>query len=293
MEEVKDSSQNSDLGKEELDKIEAQAQAESTKRATSWGIKKFEKWCEKRQLNVDLNSVTSAELNEVLRKFYAEVKSEKGQPLTPSTLTGIRAAIHRKLTSAPFSRTINILQDKEFLPANKMFEAKCKLYTKEMNPKPMHKSAIAAGDMTKLREYFSGGLGSTAWTEPERLLEFVWFSICFYFGRRGREGWRELTKQSFGIKKDDSGARYVTEMQTEQTKNYQGGSKQKDQSYSDVRMYENSSPLDPVSSFEFYILRLNPNCQALFQTPNKHFKKEGSQWFRNEPLGKNKIAKLM
>ena len=293
MEEVKDSSQNSDLGKEESDKIEAQAQAENTKRATSWGIKKFEKWCEKRQLNVDLNSVTSAELNEVLRKFYAEVKSEKGQPLTPSTLTGIRAAIHRKLTSAPFSRTINILQDKEFLPANKMFEAKCKLYTKEMNPKPMHKSAIAAGDMTKLREYFSGGLGSTAWTEPERLLEFVWFSICFYFGRRGREGWRELTKQSFGIKKDDSGARYVTEMQTEQTKNYQGGSKQKDQSYSDVRMYENSSPLDPVSSFEFYILRLNPNCQALFQTPNKHFKKEGSQWFRNEPLGKNKIAKLM
>lgn len=58
-------------------------------------------------------------------------------------------------------------------------------------------------------------------------------------------------------------------------------------------MYENSSPLDPVGSFEFYILRLNPNCQALFQSPNKHFKQEGSRWFRNEPLGKNKIAKLM
>ena len=82
-------------------------------------------------------------------------------------------------------------------------------------------------------------------------------------------------------------------MQTEQTKNYQGGPKQKDQTYSDVRLYENSSPLDPVGSFEFYILHLNPNCQALFQTPNKHFKKEGSLWFRNEPLGKNKIAKLM
>ena len=148
--------------------------------------------------------------------------------------------------------------------------------------------------MTKLRQYFSEGLGpNNAWTDPERLLEFVWFSICFYFGRRGREGWRELTKQSFGIKKDDSGARYVTEMQTERTKNYQGGSKQKDQTYSDVRMYENSSPLDPVGSFEFYILHLNSNCQALFQTPNKHFKKEGSLWFRNEPLGKNNIAKLM
>ena len=55
MEEV--CSQNSDLGTDELDKIEALAQAENlnTKRATSWGIKKFEKWCEKRNLNVDLN----------------------------------------------------------------------------------------------------------------------------------------------------------------------------------------------------------------------------------------------
>ena len=38
----------------------------------------------------------------------------------------------------------------------------------------------------------------------------------------------------------------MTEIQTEQTKNYQGGSKQKDQAYSDVRMYENSTPLDPA-----------------------------------------------
>ena len=85
----------------------------------------------------------------------------------------------------------------------------------------------------------------------------------------------------------------MTEIQTEQTKNYQGGSKQKDQAYSDVRMYENSTPLDPVGSFEFYLNRLYPSCQALFQTPNHHFKRAESRWFRNEPLGKNTIAKLM
>ena len=230
MEEI--SSQNSDLGLEDLDKLEAKGQAENTKRATSWGIKKFEKWCDKRKLKVDFNCVTPVELNELLRKFYAEVKSEKGQPLTPSTLTGIRAAIHRKLTSAPISRSMNIMQDSEFLSASKMFEAKCKLYTKEMNPKPTHKSSIAAGDMLKLRGYFSEGLDSNnSWADPERLLQFVWFSLCFHFGHRGREGWRELSKQSFGIKTDDSGARYVTEIQTEQTKNYQGESKQKDQAY--------------------------------------------------------------
>ena len=105
------SGQNSDLGLEDLDKLEGQA--ENTKRATSWGIKKFEKWCDKRKLKVDFNCVTPVELNELLRKFYPEVKSEKGQPLTPSTLTGIRAAIHRQLTLAPIFRSMNIMQDSE------------------------------------------------------------------------------------------------------------------------------------------------------------------------------------
>ena len=211
MEEI--GSQNSDLGLEYLDKLEAKGQAVNTKRATSWGIKKFEKWCDKRKLKVDFNCVTPVELNELLRKFYAEVKSDKGQPLTPSTITGIRAAIHRQLTSAPISRSMNIIQDSEFLSANKMFE--CKLYTKQMNPKPTHKSSIAAEDMLKLRGYFSERLDSNnSWADPERLLQFVWFSLCSHFGRRGREGWRELSKQSFGIKTDDSGARYVTEIQT-------------------------------------------------------------------------------
>jgi len=30
--------------------------------------------------------------------------------------------------------------------------------------------------------------------DAEKLVEFVWFSLCFHFARRGREGWRELTR---------------------------------------------------------------------------------------------------
>ena len=43
----------------------------------------------------------------------------------------------------------------------------------------------------------------------EKLVEFIWFSLCFYFARRGREGWRELTRQSFETNTGDTGARYV------------------------------------------------------------------------------------
>ena len=51
------SGQNSDLDNEQLDKIEQKAQAKNTKRATEWEVKKFEKWCEKRKITVDLKTV--------------------------------------------------------------------------------------------------------------------------------------------------------------------------------------------------------------------------------------------
>ena len=41
------SSQGSDLGQEQLNEIQQKAQAKTTKKATEWGLKKFDKWCEK------------------------------------------------------------------------------------------------------------------------------------------------------------------------------------------------------------------------------------------------------
>ena len=48
------SSQNSDLDNEQLDEIGQKAQAKNTKRAAEWGVKKFDKCCEKRKNTVDL-----------------------------------------------------------------------------------------------------------------------------------------------------------------------------------------------------------------------------------------------
>ena len=102
------------------------------------------------------------------------MKTEKGQALTPSALTGIRAAIHHHLTCAPLSRNINILQDSEFMSANKMFEAKAKLFTKETNERPRHKSSIQSGDMQKFNRYFMEGQNKdSVWKDAENLVEFI------------------------------------------------------------------------------------------------------------------------
>ena len=75
------------------------------------------------------------------------------------------------------------------MSANKMFEEKAKLFTKEKNAKPRHNSSIQSEDMQKFNRYFMEGQNKDSlWKDAEKLVEFIWFSLCFHFAPRGREG---------------------------------------------------------------------------------------------------------
>ena len=96
---------------------------------------------------------------------------------------------------------MNILQDNEFISANKMFDAKAKLFTKQYETKTQKLS----------RNFVEGGQNKDGvWKNAKKLVEFIWFSLCFHFARREREGLWKLTRQSFETKTDDTGARYVS-----------------------------------------------------------------------------------
>ena len=156
-----------------------------------WGKKVREMVWEKKNCSGSQNS-KSYRLGEFLRKFFAGVKIEKGQALTPSALSGVRAAIHRHLTCAPLSRNISILQDSKLMSANKMFEGKAKLFTKENNAKPKHKSSIQSGDMQKIESILHGkakhGRRLERWGEASWVyLVLVEFSFCSP-RRRGMKG---------------------------------------------------------------------------------------------------------
>ena len=83
-------SQTSQLGEDELQKLEEEYIPKNTKKQTSWGIRKFEKWCQRRRIVCDLSVLGATDLSGILRTFYAEVKTIKDEEdLTPSALTGI------------------------------------------------------------------------------------------------------------------------------------------------------------------------------------------------------------
>ena len=141
--------------------------------------------------------------------------------------------------------------------------------------------------MEKLKSYFSTDC-------PDKLQGFVWFNLCYCLGRSEGKGLREHTKKSFEFKKGDKDKEYVIIKHTEQSKNYQGGSQQKDQDYTDVRMNRIfCSPMDSINSLKSMFSKVDPDWKRFFQTLLINSGKSGTCWYKNEPLGKNTIAQMM
>ena len=228
---------------------------------------------------------SAEELARLLRQFYAEVRNQKGQPYSRSSLVGIRASIQRHLESPPYNCTYSIVTDSIFKPANTVLVSRIKLNRIQGNDTTTHKYPIQEDDIQKM--YDTKVLSNQ---NPKALQFKVFFEICLHFVRRGKEGLRELRKDSFMVKTDDQGCRYVTITYNEKTKKDQGDSLRS--TLKEQRMYEiPNDPLDPVKSFELYISKLHPNCNDFFQLPKADPSDE--IWYYGRPVGANKIGTFM
>jgi hypothetical protein len=194
----------------------------------------------------------------------------------------MRAGLNRYLISPPYNRQINIITDKSFQAANQVYEGKIKEMKKNGKVKTQHKPAIDQTDMMKF--YTSGVLANN---NPKSLQRKVFFEVSLHFGRRGREGWRCMTRNSFSIKKDPQGLEYVTMAYEEHDKNHQD-----DEEKFQCMFARPDDDLCPVYSFKLLLSKLNPNCEALLQRPLQNYQ-ERDIWYSNAPLGVNTIANLM
>ncbi|KAJ4933033.1 hypothetical protein JOQ06_029871 [Pogonophryne albipinna] len=92
----------------------------------------------------------------------------------------------------------------------------------------------------------------------------VWFYTQLHFGRRGKEGLRKLTPQSFVVKRDSAGTKYVTMAFNEETKNHKCHNDRERQNRRGAMFEEPGNALWPVASFEAY--QYCPNQQRLSTT---------------------------
>ncbi len=244
-------------------------------------------WCKARGLTEDFEVLPAPELAANLRQFYAEARKQDGQTYSKNALCGLRSSIQRHLTSPPYNRIINIMNDSEFKRANNMLIAVLKSQKTKQMDKTKHHDVIEEEDLKKLMQ--SGVLNTNT---PDGLQKLVWFCIQYHFCRRGGEGIRELRKDSFEFKVDARGVEYVQLKFNEATKNHPGGVVNTNEPTK--RMYATGEDLCPVGALAKYLRKLHPKCEALYQRPRLVKNPEAEAlWYANIPVGINKLRNLM
>lgn len=234
--------------------------------------------------------MSNSELDNHLRKFYAEARTKDGQSYSRSSLLCLRNSIERHLNNPPFNRGIKFVKNPEFQQSNQMLNSKLKVQKQEGKENVSHKPVIESGDLIKLRS--STALrGNTALG----LLRNVWFHVVLYWCRRGVEGLRNLKSESFTFCKDDEGREYVTMAHDEATKNHPGGAADIESFEKHGRMYKSSEDpnLDGISCLKRFLTKRNPRCSAFFQYPKRKFLESDDTWYDNKPLGINKLSTMM
>ena len=234
-----------------------------------------------------MEAFSTQELANTLQEFYCCVRKQpnkegKAEEYGHASYLNIRAGLQRYLVGPPNNKQIDIRQDREFQSANQVFLGKLKQMRHEGRDITKHKSAINPDDITKM--YSSGTLNND---NPTNLQMKVFFEISLHFGRRGREGWRQLTKQSFALKVDPSGREYLTIIYNEYDKNHQNDECKKQMMFS-----QPDDPNCPIKSYKKYVSKLHPNFNVFLQRLNPKFA-EQPNWYIKAPLGVHTIGTMM
>ena len=233
----------------------------------------------------EFEGLETIELADCLRRFYVAARAKNGERYSKSAFKNLRAAIQRYLTSPPINRAINIVTDREFKAANEVYDA-CLVEIRRLGldrsrPKP----AVLPGDVQKLYK-------NVFFDSPVGLQRRVFFEVGIHFGRRGREGLRELTKNSFKINIDDEGVEYVEIIVNELEKTKSGlNLKEKEKAGAMYSMSDSENC--PVMHLKKYLSKLNPKLDTFYQRPRANWSAQDEVWYENAPLGKNKLGEMM
>ena len=95
--------------------------------------------------------MTVGQLDENLRRFYAEARQKNGENYSKSSLLGFRHSIERHLNAPPCSRNLRIAHDPRFSRSNQMLDAKLVQLKRTGKENTRHKPAIEVEDLLKLK----------------------------------------------------------------------------------------------------------------------------------------------
>lgn len=277
---------------DELDEMERNSIPKSSMKQMENTVKRFTSFLCEKKLSTNLKDIPVNILNNYLRYFYAQLRTQNGSYYAPPSLICIRAALHRHFML--IRQDVNIVNDHRFEKSNRMLASMVQNFkksnqTKERDVYP----AIEKSDMHKIMQYFDR-------SNSEVLQNEVIFHLIYHFGFRGRETLPLLTQGSFCVKVDSDQREYVALNHDLLSKNAKSSIKPSEfEDLKKARMY--AFPEDPgccpVTAYKLYMNKIsNNNSQHLFPKPCKNFSKglASHVWYVNKQVtGTNTLCTLM
>ena len=268
----------------EINELEEFGKNKSTDDQTKYFVNKFKSFLEEKHLPSIIETMPVKYLSQYLRLWYAKAKKIDGSDFSPATLICMRAAIQRYLTSSSVNRQVDIIDGQDFKMANTTLKASIAVYLKKNSRSDRGTKAIDEEDLRLLSAYFDR-------STPERLQHEVFYDFLYYFGYRGREWLRDITRDSVKVCTDGCGREYVDLLTQLHEKNVKASTNRRHyESMKSIVMYSlpESPEKCPVEAVKLYLSKLR--SKALFPKPTP----KKSTWYSDKQnLGKNTLNDLM
>ena len=133
------------LSTADIDNLLLTKDSESSNKSAEQSFNIFLRHLKEKNETIDVKTIESCTLNEILSKFYAEARKEDGNLYKKTSMQSLRYGLQRKIKT--IRNDINIMEDKQFKRCNDVFTAQLVHLKRVGLGKVDHKQPISKHDL--------------------------------------------------------------------------------------------------------------------------------------------------
>ena len=236
-----------EISSEEIEELKAVAVNKNTSHSTKQWMNVFKSWCQSRHLeNVNIETMAPEELDNILSKFYAEVRKRDGDDYEPESLKIMQSAIERYLKEKNYP--LSIVRSREFHNSQEILHAKAiSLRQQGKGKRPNKSQPLTSEEESSL--WLKGQLGDF---NGKVLTNVNFKNLTEQLGFRGRQEHYDAYVEDFVIRQQEDGSE-VVEFRESPTKTRSGGLTISRRTTPKVMYSTDGGKTDPVRHFKLWL----------------------------------------
>ena len=259
----------------------------NTMKTTVTWVNRFETWRKVREIPHKLEHIPERELDNVLQRFFAELRKGDGGEYEPESLRTMLASLDRFLREE--GRPYSILKDKEFEGCRKVLNGKAI----ELRENGMGKRKNRSDPLSEQEEEQLWQRRVLGGCNPKSLNHTVFFLISQQFGTRGCQEHHQLRLEDLKFVCDPTGKTISVEWVEGLTKTRQGGLSKIERRLPQ-KMFAQGGDHCPVKFMELLISKRPQKLRKtgpLYLRPLEQPRED--VWYSSQPVGVRTIDTYM